>query len=51
MRAMAKTTEDVDAGQSFSLWRPQYEKVERLQTKIMSGGHQAEERPPGSPSP
>ena len=38
IRARAKTTEDIDPSQSFHLWRPEYEKAERLQTEIMSAG-------------
>ena len=38
IRAMAKATDDIDPGQSFHLWRPEYEKAERLQTEITSAG-------------
>ena len=38
IRAMAKTTDDIDPGQSFHLWHPEYDKAERLQTEIMSAG-------------
>ena len=38
IRAMAKTTDDIDPSQSFHLWHPEYEKAERLQTEIMSAG-------------
>ena len=38
VKARAKTTDDIDPTQSFQLWHPEYERADRIQTKIMHAG-------------